>query len=228
MFALIIAGGEGARLRPYTDDRPKPMIEIAGRPILDYQVTWLVGQGISDIALLCGYKAEVIKDYFGTGDKWGVRIHYSLEREPLGRGGALRQAYSGLSLQGQPVVALNGDTLFGQALKPVIAFHRRKNAIATVILSPLSSPYGIVRVSRAGAISSFVEKPLLPHWVNSGAYILSPEFFDRLPERGDHETATFPQLAREGKLFGYRSKAYWRPIDTVKDIREAERELGQI
>src|SRR3990172_5827029 len=91
MYALIIAGGEGERLRPLTSDRPKPMILVAGRPILEYQVEWLRREGVTDIIFLCGYKAAVIQEHFGDGSRFGLRVHYSPEEEPLGRGGALRQ-----------------------------------------------------------------------------------------------------------------------------------------
>ncbi len=110
----------------------------------------------------------------------------------------------------------------------MIRYHRRKGAVATVMLVPLASPYGIVRVDRRGRISSFLEKPRLPHWVNAGIYVLSPEFFRLLPDRGDHETTVFPQLAAAGKLFGYKSRAYWRTIDTVKDLSEAGREVREL
>ena len=90
MYALIIAGGEGERLRPLTSERPKPMIPVADKPILEYQVEWLAGQGVSDVILLCGYKADVIQEHFGDGSRFGLRVHYSVEQEPLGRGGALK------------------------------------------------------------------------------------------------------------------------------------------
>jgi NDP-sugar pyrophosphorylase family protein len=110
----------------------------------------------------------------------------------------------------------------------LIRYHRRKGAAATVMVVPLASPYGIVKVDRRGRITTFLEKPLLPNWVNSGVYVLSPEFFRRLPDRGDHETTAFPQLAAEGRLFGYKSRPYWRTIDTVKDLSEAEREVREL
>ena len=228
MYALIIAGGEGERLRPLTEDRPKPMIHLAGKPILQYQVEWLRQGGVTDIVMLCGYRWEAIRDHFGSGEKWGVRIRYSLEEEPLGRGGALRQGF-GLVPPTEPfTVALNGDNITNQPLAPLIRAHRRRGAVATVMLVRLRSPYGIVRQDRSGRISAFEEKPLLPHWMNSGIYVLSPEFFRRLPEIGDHETTAFPELAAEGRLYGYRSRAYWRTVDTYKDLTEAENEVREL
>ncbi len=228
MYALIIAGGEGERLRPLTSDRPKPMIPVAGKPILEYQIRWLARQGVSDVVLLCGYKAEVIQEHFGDGSRFGLRAHYSLEEEPLGRGGALKLGSRLLPPDEELALALNGDILTNQPLKPLLRYHRRKGATATVMLTRLRSPYGITRQDRAGRIVAFQEKPLLPHWMNAGLYVLAPDFFRRLPERGDHETTTFPELAAEGKLFGYRSRAYWRTVDTLKDLTEAAAEVGEM
>ncbi len=228
MFALIIAGGEGERLRPLTSDRPKPMIEVAGRPILEHELRWLKREGVTDVVVLCGYKGQVIQDHFGDGSGFGLRVHYSPEEEPLGRGGALRQGHRLVPSREKVVVALNGDVLTDQPLQPLLRYHRRKMAAATVMLTPLRSPYGIARVDRSGRIVTFSEKPLLPYWMNAGVYVLSAEFFRRLPLKGDHEDTAFPALSVQGKLFGYRSKAYWRTVDTFKDLTEAERELAEI
>ncbi len=118
MYALIIAGGEGERLRPYTSDRPKPMVAVAGKPVLQYQIEWLRQQGVTDAIILCGYRAEVIQGHFGDGGDWGLRIHYSLEEEPLGRGGALRLGYHLVPPQEGLVIGLNGDTITNQPLGP--------------------------------------------------------------------------------------------------------------
>ena len=228
MYALIIAGGEGERLRPLTSDRPKPMIEVAGTPILEYQVRWLAGQGVSDAVLLCGYRAEVIQRHFGDGSRFGLRVHYSLEDQPLGRGGALKLGARLLPPGEDVVIALNGDILTNQPLAPLLHYHRRKDAAATVMLTRLRSPYGIARLDRGGRITAFDEKPLLPHWINAGLYAVTREFLRRLPDRGDHETTTFPELAAEGRLFGYRSRAYWRSVDTFKDLTEAAAEVAAL
>ncbi|HKZ51320.1 MAG TPA: nucleotidyltransferase family protein [Dehalococcoidia bacterium] len=228
MYALVIAGGQGERLRPLTNDRPKPMVEVAGKPILAYQVEWLRQQGVGDIVICCGYRADVMQRYFDQGQAWGVRIQYSIEAEPLGRGGALKLGYRLVPPEEEVVIGLNGDNITTQPLAPFLRYHRRRRAAATVMLTPLRSPYGIVRMARGGRIQAFLEKPQLSHWINAGIYLLSPEFFRRLPDRGDHETTVFPQLSAEGVLFGYRSRAYWRTVDTMKDLSEAEGEVRQL
>jgi NDP-sugar pyrophosphorylase family protein len=172
-----------------------------------------------------GYRAEAIRSHFGDGSSFGARILYSVEKESLGRGGALKLASSLITESDDLVVAVNGDTLTGQLIEPMVASHRRTGAIATVMVARLVSPYGITQIDRTGRIVGFVEKPRLPYWLNAGLYVLTREFFDRLPPLGDHETTAFPQLALEGKLYSYRSAAYWRTIDTMKDLLDLEREI---
>jgi NDP-sugar pyrophosphorylase family protein len=228
VHALIIAGGKGERLRPLTSDRPKAMIPVAGRPIIVHQLDWLRAGGVTDAVVLCGYRADILRDHVGDGGRFGLRVHYSEEDEPLGRGGALRQGYTLVPRGERCVAACNSDILTNQPLTEIVRYHERKGAIATVMLSRLRSPFGIVDVERDGRITEFREKPELPYWVNAGVYVLAPEFFGRLPERGDHETTTFPKLAAEGKLYGFKSRAYWRPVDSIKDLSEAERELQDL
>lgn len=126
----------------------------------------------------------------------------------------------------ETIVAINGDILTGQTLADMIASHDARSAVASVMLTPLKSPYGVVDVEEDGRITSFREKPVLPYWINAGIYVLARSFFALLPDKGDHETETFPALAAEGKLFGFKSEAYWRPVDSIKDISEAEKELA--
>jgi len=221
--ALILSGGTGERLRPLTNDRPKPMIKVAGRPILEYQVTWLAREGVQNIVFACGYRANIIQDYFGDGSQSGIRARYSLEREPLGSGGALKLAATGLSPSETEFIAVNGDNLTYQPLRPLIHAHRRHQGVATMMVTRLVSAGGITRLDRSNRVVSFEEKPPLPFWLNAGVYVLSREFFDRLSDRGDHETTTLPELAREGRLFAYRSRAFWRTINTAKDLSEIER-----
>lgn len=226
MYALIIAGGEGERLRPLTNDRPKNMVPVAGKPIVDRQLEWLQANGVTDVVFLCGYKADVLEAHVGDGSRFGVRAHYSREGEPLGRGGALKQGWRCVPEGEALAIACNGDILTDQPLEEMIALHRKKAAVATVMLAPLKSPFGIVDVADDGRIESFREKPALPYWVNAGIYVLSREFFGLLPERGDHEMTTFPALAAEGRLYGYKSSAYWRAVDSMKDLTEAAKELA--
>jgi NDP-sugar pyrophosphorylase family protein len=224
MHALVIAGGEGQRLRPLTDDRPKGMVAVAGKPILQHQVEWLRENGVTHAVVACGYRHEAIQDYFGDGSRFGLSIDYSIEATPLGRGGALKLAYRQVPLDADPIIATNGDNVHTQRLAPMIRQHQQTGAVATLLLMQLRSPYGIAR-QRGKHITGFREKPLLPHWLNAGVYVLSREFLEACPDVGDHEDRLFPELSAAGKLYAFRSKAYWKAIDTIKDLQEAEKEL---
>lgn len=225
MQAIILAGGKGERLRPFTQDRPKCMVEVLGVPLLGYQLEWLSAQGVTDVIISCGYRHEVIEQYFGSGEKWGVRLQYSVESQPLGRGGALKLAFQILALGEDLCLATNGDVVTNVRLKPLIQAHRQNGCLATVVLAPFISPYGIVEVDAEDRVVAFHEKPELPYWMNAGIYVLSREVEPLLPDQGDHEDSTFPRLAQERRLGAYKSRAYWRSVDTVKDISEVSKEL---
>ena len=225
MYAIIIAGGKGERLRPLTSDRPKHMVLLGDKPILEYQIDWLKRNGATDIVVAVGHLHHVIEEYFADGSRWGVRMAYSLEKEPLGRGGALKLAYRQVPPDEELIIATNGDNVNTQPLAPMIRQHKRTGALATLLLTQLRSPYGIVK-QRGKQIVGFREKPLLPHWLSAGVYVLQREFFADLPDVGDHEDELFPRLAAEGRLYGFRSRSYWKAIDTVKDLNEAAEQLA--
>jgi NDP-sugar pyrophosphorylase family protein len=225
MQAIILAGGKGERLRPLTDRRPKGMVEVCGRPILAYQIAWLKFYGIEQIAISCGYLAGAIQDYFGDGDRFGVQIRYALEEQPLGRGGGFRLAMRAFETD-EPVVGLNGDNITNLNLRDLVAAHRAAGVLATDVLTPLQSPYGIVELDGDGRITAFREKPELPYWLNAGIYVFDPSIRDLLPERGDHEDTTFPALVARRRLLGYPTHAFWRTADTVKDVTELNQALA--
>ncbi len=225
MYAIIIAGGKGERLRPLTSDRPKSMVPLLDKPILEHQLVWLRESGVTDIIVACGYLHEVIEDYFGDGSKWDLRIQYSIEDEPLGRGGALKKGYQLVPDEEPIVIATNGDNVNTQPLAPMVEQHKKTSAIGTLLLTQLRSPFGIVQQD-GDRITGFEEKPLLPHWLSAGVYILDKSFFADLPDKGDHEDELFPRLADEGRLYAFRSHEYWKAIDTVKDLNEASEQLA--
>jgi NDP-sugar pyrophosphorylase family protein len=221
--AIVLAGGRGERLRPFTADRPKAMVEIQGTPLLAYQLRWLRGQGVRDVIIACGYRHEVVREYFGDGAGWDLRITYSVEEEPLGRGGALKRALGALEQGEDLCLATNGDIITDLDVAPVVQAHRREAVPATVVVTPFRSPYGIVEVNERERVVGFREKPELPYWINAGIYVLSPAVRPLLPDQGDHEDTTFPRLAADGRLGAYRSRAFWRGVDTVKDLAEVTR-----
>lgn len=225
---VILAGGKGERLRPLTEDRPKAMVEIMGSPILSYQLKWLESYGVERVIISCGYLHEVIENYFGDGTKWGVEIEYVVERHALGRGGGLKQGLSKLGPGTEPVLAINGDLITNLNLKELTGFHLEHEALATIVTVPLKSQYGIVEFGDDVNVTGFAEKPVLPYWINSGIYVLDRKIYDHLPDRGDHEELTFPKLSHEKKLIGFKSNAFWRTVDTVKDVGELRAEMEKM
>lgn len=223
--AIILAGGKGERLRPFTEDRPKPMVEVGGRPIVEYQLDQLAKAGIEEVVFACSYKREVLQKHIGSGSKYGIKASFSIEETPLGRGGGIKQAMQHLSLDWQDVVVLNGDNLWRIEFDQLIAQHQNHSSLATLVVVPLRSPYGIVEFDNQHKIKGFREKPVLPHWINAGVYVFSNKIEPLLPEMGDHETETFPNLSAD-KFMVYKSEGYWRAVDTIKDLTEASKEVA--
>jgi NDP-sugar pyrophosphorylase family protein len=227
--AVILAGGQGSRLRPYTDDRPKPMVEIpgTGTPIIGHQLDWLAAEGVTDAVVSCGHLAEVLQEWLET-NPLPLKISTVVEREPLGRGGGLKYAAKSLPRADEPWYATNGDIWTRFSLREMAAFHFERAATATLALARPRIPWGAVETNEFGQVLDFIESPPSPYLINAGVYVFSPEFTELLPERGDHERTTFPQLARERRLAGFPLPhgAYWRAIDTAKDLTEAAKELA--
>lgn len=219
MEALILAGGKAERLGEAAQGLPKPLVTVGGFPLAEYTVGRLVGAGVTRVIVACRAGQEDVFVNALTG--LGAEIEPVGEHEPLGRGGGLRLAASRRQERGS-VLALNGDELLDVDFASVIAEHERSGAAATIVVSQVRSPFGVVALEDDGTISGFREAPLLPDWVNSGVYALGEEALERLPERGDHEQTTFPELAAEGKLRGHRHDGVWLTVNTPKDLRRAE------
>ncbi len=229
--AIILAGGKGERLRPLTNDRPKTMVEVAGKPMTLWQIEWLKKFGVKKFILTLSYKAEVVQEYFGDGSKFGIEIDYSVEETPLGRGGAIKQAFkSRLAEKEDNLLVLNGDIMFPELdVEDLAEFHESKNGLVTDLLAPFISPWGIVDVDDEDHILGFKEKPKLPYWINGGIYIFNKEIVNLLPDVGDHEYETFPKIEKE-RFLGYKYEGFWKAVDMIKDKTEAEHFLttGQI
>ena len=231
MYALILAGGKGERLRPLTDSLPKPMVPVCGKPILEHQVEWLKAGGVTDVVFLAGYRWEAIKDYFGDGGDFGINAHYSVEDSPLGRGGAIKMGYSQVPESEDTVAVLNGDIITDETLDNLSARHRERRSaneshMATIMVVPMVSPYGLVDMDADGTVTGFREKVEMEHWINAGIYLFERSIAAQLPDLGDHETETFPRLAQAGRLAALKSRRFWRSVDSFKDLREAEEHVS--
>ncbi|HJS65017.1 MAG TPA: nucleotidyltransferase family protein [Nitrososphaeraceae archaeon] len=223
MKAVILAGGLGKRLKPLTNDRPKPMIEVLNKPILEWQIRWFKKHNIDEIIICLGYLKETIIDYLGSGNKFGIKIGYVVEDTPLGTGGALKNTSSLLTgSTDNGFFMTNGDILTN--LDPHRLCKENKSSIALV---PLRSPYGVVNIDKNSDVIGFDEKPEIPDkWINAGVYYFTKEIFEYLPDNGNIETTALPAMAKDGKLKGIRFiDIFWRSIDSHKDIDEAAKEL---
>lgn len=223
MKTVILAGGFGKRLKPLTDTRPKPMIEVLNVPIIEWQVRWLRKFGIKDFVMCVGYMKEQIIDHIGNGAKFDSRIDYSFEEKALGTGGALLNAKQLVSNQDSFFV-LNGDIL--TELDPNRLNIANLNVLAVV---PLRSPFGMVELDVNSTVRGFIEKPEIPdRWINAGLYRFTQEIFRYLPQEGNIEVTALPALAKEGRLQAVRYKdIFWRSIDSHKDIEEASKEMKE-
>ena len=218
MEAIILAGGKAERLGDAAAGRPKALVPIAGHPLAEYQATQLVAAGVTRVIVSCA--AGQGEHFLEALDGTGAEIVLAEEPERLGRGGGLRFAAARRSEDG-PVFALNGDELLDVDLEAMLAHHRRTGAAATIAVAPLVSHLGVVDLE-GEHVSGFREGPRLPYWVNIGCYVLDEEALARLPERGDHEDSTFPELAEERKLLAWRHEGTWITVNTPKDLRRAE------
>jgi len=217
--AIVLAGGKAERLGEAAGGRPKSLVRVGERPLLAYQIALLVRAGVERVIVSCaaGQGGMFVEDLAGLG----ADIVPVEELEPLGRGGGIRFAAEAREDTGD-VYTLNGDELVDLDLAALAEHHRGTYAAATITVVPLESHLGIVEVDEDDAVLGFQEKPRLPHWVSCGVYVLGEEALERLPEKGDHETTTFPTLAAERKLRAYRHEGLWITVNTPKDLRVAQ------
>jgi NDP-sugar pyrophosphorylase family protein len=217
--AIILAGGKAERLGAAAGGRPKALVPIAGRPLAAYQVALLREAGVDRVIVSCAAGQEEILESELAGLR--VDIVTAPEPEPLGRGGGLRFAARAREEEGD-VFALNGDELLDIDLAALLARHRESGAAATIAVVPLRSVLGVVDLGPADMVTGFREGPVLPYWASCGVYVLGEEAIERLPERGDHERTTFPDLAAESRLAAFRHEGVWLTVNTPKDLRAAE------
>lgn len=222
MKGIIMAGGEGTRLRPLTCDCPKPMVRLMNRPVMACALELLRRHGIADIAVTLGYMPDAVTDYFGDGADHRVNLRYSIERTPLGTAGGVKQVADFLD---ETFVVLSGDGVTDLDITRAAEFHNRRGALATLVLKRTENPldYGVVDVDAEGRVRSFHEKPdwseVLTDTVNTGIYILDPGVLDHIPEGRpcDFGHELFPRLVKAGlPVYGYVTEDYWCDIGDVR------------
>jgi mannose-1-phosphate guanylyltransferase/phosphomannomutase len=236
MKAIIMAGGQGTRLRPLTSDQPKPMIRIVNLPCMEHIVNLLSRHGITDIAVTLQFMPEEIQDYFGDGSEWGVNMRYSIEDAPAGTAGSVKMAEQQLGLEGERLLIISGDALTDTDLGELVRFHEEKDAEVTMVLKSVENPldFGIVITEGDGRISRFLEKPawgqVFSDTVNTGIYLLEPSVMAEIPdpEKGEYDFSKelFPKLLeQEGRLYGFVTEAYWEDIGTLEQYASAQRDV---
>ena len=225
--AILLVGGFGTRLMPLTKNTPKPMLTVAGVPVTEHQLAMAKAAGITEIVLATSYLSEVFTPYFGDGSKWGMRIKYAVEKEPLGTGGAIRNAAKLLGTN-ESVVILNGDVLSSHNLSEQIRQHEAHDADVTLHLPQVEDAraFGCVPTDGDGRVSAFLEKMENPltNQINAGCYVFNPRIISTIPLDTvvSVERETFPQLvARGAKVFGYVENAYWLDIGTPRALLKA-------
>ena len=222
MEAIILAGGKAERLGEAAGGRPKALVELAGRPLAAYQVAQLAAAGVTRVLVSCAAGEEGAFETALGGI--GPEVVAVPEPEPLGRGGGIRFAARARREQGD-LLALNGDELVDVDFSRLLSLHREREAAATITVVPLRSPFGVVDLDD-DLVTGFREAPRLDQWVSCGIYALAEEALERFPERGDHETTTFPELAAEGRLRALRHEGVWLTVNTPKDLRVASEYLA--
>jgi mannose-1-phosphate guanylyltransferase len=225
--AILLVGGFGTRLMPLTKNTPKPMLTVAGVPVTEHQLAMAKTAGITEIVLATSYLSEVFIPYFGDGSKWGMKIKYAVEKEPLGTGGAIRNAAKLLDTK-ESIVILNGDVLSSHNLSEQIRQHEAHDADVTLHLTQVDDAraFGCVPTDSDGRVTAFLEKMENPvsNQINAGCYVFNPRVISTIPLDTvvSVERETFPQLVANGaKVFGYLENAYWLDIGTPRALLKA-------
>ncbi len=233
MKAVVMAGGEGSRLRPLTIGRPKPMVPIVNAPVMEHILGLLKRHGITEVVVTLQYMSNTIQDYFGDGSEFGMVIHYTVEETPLGTAGSVKNAEH---LLDEPFIVISGDALTDFDLEKVISFHREREAMATLTLYQVPNPleYGVVILDEEHRVTRFLEKPswgeVFSDTVNTGIYVLDPGIFKYVPsgKSVDWSNDVFPQLLQNSDpMFGYVASGYWCDVGSLQEYVRANADMLQ-
>lgn len=231
MKALFLAGGMGTRLKPLTDELPKPMVPIMNKPLLERSMENLRKCGINEIVISTGYKPQYIEEYFGDGSKFGLKIEYICEESPMGTGGAIKKTEH---LYNDTFLVLNADILCNMDFRDLIAFHKSKAAAVTIAVTRVSNPsaYGVIEYNKSGYAVSFTEKPkadeIKSNYINAGVYVFEPEVLREISEDRpvSVEREIFPALLRNGhKIAVYKGCKYWMDIGTPEKYMQTHDDI---
>jgi len=223
--AVVLAGGTGSRLYPLTNNQPKPMIKLLGKPILQWVIEWLRSNGISDVVIGVAYCKESVVNYFKDGSEFGMKIRYSTHSVDGETGEGFRLAISRY-VTDDLFLAVNGDEITNFNLKGLVDYHVAHNPVATVAVAHPRSPFGVINVDEDGLVLSFAEKPLVRSLlVSIGVYLFSNRILEYLPETGPIEKTAFPLLAKQKLLRAHSINGMWLTVNTMKGLKLAEKVL---
>jgi len=232
MKAVIIAGGLGTRLRPLTYNRPKPIVSVANKPFVLHQIELLKKYGITEIILNLHYLPKAMEMILGDGRDLGVKIYYSIEKNPLGTAGAVKNAEK--YFDDGPMIVFNGDILTNIDIAHLVSFHKKKKAKITIALTEVEdpTPYGLVITDEAGRVEKFLEKPswesVTTKNINAGIYVIDPSVFNDVPKGKPYsfERELFPKLLANGeRVFAIVSDSYWLDIGSPKKYMQAHKDI---
>jgi mannose-1-phosphate guanylyltransferase/phosphomannomutase len=232
MKAVVMAGGEGSRLRPMTANLPKPLLPVANRPVMEHVLRLLRRHGVTDTVVTLQFLASLVRNYFGDGDELGMSLQYATEQRPLGTAGSVKNAES--ELRDGTFLVVSGDALTDADLTALVEFHRSKGALVTVGLKSVPDPleYGIVICDPDGRVNRFLEKPtwgqVFSDTVNTGIYVMEPEVLAEVPDdtEVDWSADVFPRLLASGApVFGYSFDGYWEDVGTLESYHQAHRDV---
>lgn len=232
---ILLVGGFGTRLQPLTLESPKPMLPVAGLPVTEHQILAAKRAGVHTLVLATSYLSEVFTPYFGDGSRWGMKILYAVEKEPLGTGGAIRNAAQQLNISelgDEPIVIFNGDVLSRHSIADQISFHQSHKADVTLHLIEVEDAraFGCVPTDESGRVTAFLEKMENPvtNSINAGCYIFHPSVISEIPVDTvvSIERETFPALVASGRpLYGYKESAYWLDVGNPAALFKGSRDL---
>ncbi len=233
MKALLLLGGFGTRLRPFTINTPKALLPLVNYPFIAYQFELLTRYGIKEVVLGIGYKADEFKKTIEIGKKMGIKVYLSYEKKPLGTGGGIKNAEKFLKGK-EPFFVFNGDVLADFNLEKILNFHKEKNAYITIgmVKVPDPSSYGLIVTDDEMRIIKFIEKPkkeeILTDTINAGVYVFQPQVLEEIPKDMEVsvEKETFPKILQEGKeMFGYIHYGYWLDVGTIEKFKKGNFDL---
>ncbi|GGS76896.1 mannose-1-phosphate guanyltransferase [Planobispora rosea] len=232
MKAVVMAGGEGTRLRPMTANQPKPLLPVVNRPIMEHVLRLLKRHGLTETVVTVQFLAALVRNYFGDGDELGMNLYYATEERPLGTAGSVKNAAD--RLRDEPFLVISGDALTDIDLTDMIKFHRENGALVTIGLKRVPNPleFGIVIVDEQGRVERFLEKPtwgqVFSDTVNTGVYVMEPEVLDEVTGTGavDWSADVFPRLLERGAaLFGYVADGYWEDVGTHESYMRVQADV---